>query len=65
MNGIRRFGLMLGILTIGAFIGLLGLKNIFLILAPLFLLWFILWDDKSYHRNVNRKPTQHTYVYKR
>lgn len=55
MKAIRRFGLLLLILVVGMFLGNLGLRNATLIFAPLFIIWFICWDEKKYRQTKKKK----------
>lgn len=48
MKAIRRGGLLFVVLIIGIFLGTLGLRSALLIVSPLFIIWFMLWDEKRY-----------------
>ncbi|MDH6365526.1 Na+-transporting methylmalonyl-CoA/oxaloacetate decarboxylase gamma subunit [Enterococcus sp. PF1-24] len=48
MKATRRFGLLLSILFLGCLLGILGMQVVILVLAPLFLVWFINWDESRY-----------------
>ena len=66
MKAIRRFGLLLVVLFIGIYIGSLGWENALLLIAPLFFLWFMVWDEKSYSRHVHKKQDQRqSYAYRK
>ncbi|EOZ5822285.1 hypothetical protein ACQUI8_000341 [Enterococcus faecalis] len=61
MEAIRRVGFLFFVLVIGIFLGTLGLRLAFMIVTPLFILWFMLWDEKRY----TRKQQQARYVYRK
>ncbi|MHC0379581.1 hypothetical protein ACYI94_01805 [Enterococcus faecalis] len=50
MEAIRRVGFLFFVLVIGIFLGTLGLRLAFMIVTPLFILWFMSWDEKRYTR---------------
>ena len=45
------------------FLGNMGLRLAFMIVTPLFILWFMSWDEKRYTRT--RKQQQARYVYRK
>ncbi|MHC5247852.1 hypothetical protein [Enterococcus sp. LJL90] len=61
MIAIRRFGLVLLILVVGMFVGNLGMENAILIVAPLFIIWFILWDEKKYRVQKRKQAKKDEY----
>ncbi|MCA5012788.1 MULTISPECIES: hypothetical protein [unclassified Enterococcus] len=64
MKAIRRGGLLFVVLIIGIFLGTLGLRSALLIVSPLFIIWFMLWDEKRYIHT--RKKSEHQrYVYRK
>ena len=63
MEAIRRVGFLFFVLVIGIFLGTLGLRLAFMIVTPLFILWFMSWDEKRYTRA--RKQQQARYVYRK
>ena len=63
MEAIRRVGFLFFVLVIGIFLGTLGLRLAFMIVTPLFILWFMSWDEKCYTRT--RKQQQARYVYRK
>lgn len=59
MTAIKQLGGVLFILLIGIFIGTLGLKAaLFIILVPT-LIWFMLWEEKSYTVHTQETHEQH------
>lgn len=64
MKAIRRGGLLFLVLIIGIFLGTLGLRSALLIVSPLFIIWFMLWDEKRYTQNRKKNEQQH-YVYRK
>ena len=48
MEAIRRVGFLFFVLVIGIFLGTLGLRLAFMIVTPLFILWFMSWDCLLY-----------------
>lgn len=67
MKAIRRIGLLLVVLFIGIVIGSFGWESALLIIAPLFFLWFMVWDERSYSRNTRKQQQnqQHEYAYRK
>ncbi|MBP1044143.1 hypothetical protein I6N95_24335 [Vagococcus sp. BWB3-3] len=67
MVGIRRIGLVFVILVIGICLGSLGVKTALLIVTPLFFLWFMVWDERSYRRHTRKQHYQsdRAYSYRR
>ncbi|HBC4463036.1 hypothetical protein P0E52_00435 [Enterococcus faecalis] len=63
MEAIRRVGFLFFVLVIGIFLGTLGLRLAFMIVTPLFILWFMSWDEKRYTHT--RKQQQARYVYRK
>ncbi|MGY3750474.1 hypothetical protein [Vagococcus acidifermentans] len=64
MAAIRRYALLLVVLLVGVVLGMLGWKIALLTIAPLVLIWFMLWDEKSYRRTQYKRYYQDGYVYK-
>lgn len=58
MEAIRRAGFLFFVLVIGIFLGTLGLRAAFLIVTPLFILWFMSWDEKRYKQSRNKDRRQ-------
>ena len=54
MRAMRRFGFILVVLVVGILLGNIGIRSALLILTPLAILWFLLWDEKKY-RQVKRE----------
>lgn len=50
MYSTRRAGLLLFTLVIGIFLGSFGWLNGLLIASPLFMVWFMMWDEKRFER---------------
>lgn len=48
MKAVRRFGLIIAVLLLGLFIGKLGSLATVVIFSGLFLVWFMLWDERKY-----------------
>ena len=48
MKAIRRFGLIIAVLLLGLLIGKLGSLATIVIFSGLFLVWFMLWDERKY-----------------
>jgi hypothetical protein len=64
MKAIRRGGLLFFVLIIGIFLGTLGLRAALLIVSPLFIIWFMLWDEKRY-TNTRKKQEHRHYIYRK
>ncbi|MGX7148789.1 hypothetical protein [Enterococcus ureasiticus] len=64
MKAVRRGGLLFVVLIIGIFLGTLGLQSALLIVSPLFIIWFMLWDEKRYSHTKKKNEHQH-YVYRK
>ncbi|MGK0551798.1 hypothetical protein ACSFB8_06875 [Enterococcus faecalis] len=64
MEAIRRAGFLFFVLIIGIFLGTLGLRAAFLIVTPLFILWFMSWDEKRYARSHKHKKNP-KYIYRK
>ncbi|MGC6767702.1 hypothetical protein ACYSNR_12965 [Enterococcus sp. LJL128] len=64
MKALRRGGFIFFVLLIGIFLGTLGLQSALLIVSPLFIIWFMLWDEKRYVQHRRREEDQH-YVYRK
>lgn len=62
MHSVRRAGLLLFVLVVGIFLGTLGWLNALLIASPLFLVWFMLWDEKRFS-HMKKKEQRRTYAY--
>lgn len=61
MKAVRRFGLLLVILLLGMLLGNLGLRNAVMVFAPLFIIWFISWDEKKYRQTKRKKYAESQY----
>jgi hypothetical protein len=61
MKAMRRFGFILLVLFLGILIGNFGIQTALLVFAPLFTLWFMLWDDKKYRQIERRKNNEESY----
>ena len=48
MKAVRRFGLIIAVLSLGLLIGKLGSLATVVIFSGLFLVWFMLWDERKY-----------------
>ena len=48
MLAIRRMGFIFTLLVIGILLGTLGIKTALIIISLPFLLWYMVWDEKSY-----------------
>ncbi|MDT2602696.1 hypothetical protein [Enterococcus dongliensis] len=48
MKIVRRFGLIIAVLLLGLLIGKLGSLATIVIFSGLFLVWFMLWDERKY-----------------
>ncbi len=48
MKTVRRFGLVIAVLLLGLLIGKLGSLATIVIFSGLFLVWFMLWDERTY-----------------
>lgn len=64
MKAIRRFGLLLLILVVGMLLGNFGLRNATLIFAPLFIIWFICWDERKYRQEKKKKIAEEQHYYR-
>ncbi|ALS00679.1 hypothetical protein ATZ33_04620 [Enterococcus silesiacus] len=64
MKAVRRGGLLFVVLIIGIFLGTLGLRSALLIVSPLFIIWFMLWDEKRYSHTRKKNEHQH-YIYRK
>lgn len=64
MKAIRRSGLLFFVLIIGIFLGTLGLRAALLIVSPLFIIWFMLWDEKRYTQ-AKKKNDYQQYTYRK
>lgn len=61
MKAVRRFGLLLAILLLGIILGNFGINHAILIFAPLFIVWFISWDEKKYRQAKRKKYVESQY----
>lgn len=59
MVNIRRAGLLFFVLVIGIFLGSLGTATALFIVAPLFIFWLLLFDEKRYRRHLNQYQQYH------
>ncbi|MBP2100309.1 hypothetical protein [Enterococcus rivorum] len=64
MKSIRRGGLLFFVLFIGILLGTLGIQSALLIVSPLFIIWFMLWDEKQYTQ-VKKKYDHSNYNYRK
>ncbi|MGM0212725.1 hypothetical protein [Enterococcus sp. AZ109] len=48
MKAVRRFGLIIGFLLLGLVIGKLGSLATIVVFSGLFIVWYMLWDEKKY-----------------
>lgn len=64
MKSLRRGAFLFFVLIIGILLGNLGLQAALLIVTPLFIFWFMLWDEKRYIQSQKRKNRQH-YAYRK
>ncbi|MGM0124209.1 hypothetical protein IGI37_001583 [Enterococcus sp. AZ194] len=55
MRAMRRFGFILFVLVVGILLGNIGIRSALLILTPLSILWFMLWDEKKYRQSEREK----------
>ncbi|MCB5950709.1 hypothetical protein LI951_01360 [Enterococcus sp. BWT-B8] len=65
MKAVRRGGFIFFVLLIGIFLGTLGLPAALLIVSPLFIIWFMLWDEKRYSEERRRQESQQYSVYRK
>ncbi|EPH95509.1 hypothetical protein D920_02453 [Enterococcus faecalis 13-SD-W-01] len=61
MKAMRRFGFILLVLFLGILIGNFGIQTALLVFAPLFTLWFMLWDEKKYRQIERRKNNEESF----
>lgn len=54
MKAIRRFGLIIAILLLGLLIGKLGYIATIVVFSGLFLIWFMLWDERKYDQRTHQ-----------
>lgn len=59
MNGIRSIALIILGLLIGFVVNHYGMNYALLIFAPLFLLWFVFWDNKKFRQAERRENFNH------
>lgn len=64
MKSLRRGAFLFFVLIIGILLGTLGLQAALLIVTPLFIFWFMLWDEKRYVQAQKRKDRQQ-YAYRK
>ena len=62
MRAVRRGGLLFLVLLIGIFLGTLGLQSALLIVSPLFILWFMAWDERRYSQQQRRRHIRSEYT---
>ncbi|MDT2599713.1 hypothetical protein P7D85_07995 [Enterococcus hulanensis] len=69
MKAVRRFGLIIAVLLLGLLIGKLGSLATIVIFSGLFLVWFMLWDERKYaqhyaERQYAEEDTEEEHYYK-
>lgn len=64
MKSLRRGAFLFFVLIIGILLGTLGIQAALLIVTPLFIFLFMLWDEKRYIQSQKRKDQQQ-YVYRK
>ena len=69
MKALRRFGLIIAVLLLGLLIGKLGSLATIVIFSGLFLVWFMLWDERKYaqhyaERQYDEDDTEEEHYYK-
>lgn len=69
MKAVRRFGLIIAVLLLGLLIGKLGSLATIVIFSGLFLVWFMLWDERKYtqhyaEHHYDEEDTEEEYYYK-
>lgn len=64
MKAIRRGGFLFFVLFIGILLGTLGVQSALLIVGPLFIVWFMLWDEKRYTQS-RRRQVKQQYMYRK
>ena len=68
MKAVRRFGLIIAVLLLGLLIGKLGSLATIVIFSGLFLVWFMLWDERKYaqhyEENYYEDETEEEFYYK-
>lgn len=69
MKAVRRFGLIIAVLLLGLLIGNLGSLATIVIFSGLFLVWFMLWDERKYaqhyaERQYDEEDTEEEHYYK-
>lgn len=63
MEAIRRYGLLLIVLMLGIVLGTFGWQAALVVLTPLFMIWLMLWDEKSYKRKQYKRYTEERQQY--
>ncbi|MGX7203636.1 hypothetical protein [Enterococcus pingfangensis] len=58
MKAVRRFGLVIAVLLLGLLIGKLGSLATIVIFSGLFLVWFMLWDERKYAQHYSEHPVE-------
>ncbi len=66
MEAIRRYGLLLIVLVLGIILGTFGWQSALVVLTPLFMIWLMIWDEKSYNKKQYKRYTKNKqhYAYK-
>ncbi|MGO3731890.1 MAG: hypothetical protein ACTJHC_01810 [Vagococcus sp.] len=66
MAAIRRYALLLIVLSVGILLGTFGWQAALIILTPLTMIWLMLWDEKNYKRKQYQRyiEEKQQYVYK-
>lgn len=65
MIAVRRFGFVIAVLLLGLLIGKLGTLAAIIIFSGLFIVWFMLWDERKYaqHYAENLYEEEQTEIY--
>ncbi|WP_159721825.1 hypothetical protein [Enterococcus sp. CSURQ0835] len=58
MKAVKRFGLVIVFLLLGTLIGQLGSVVTIIFFSGLFIVWFMLWDERKYDQEHRSKLTQ-------
>lgn len=63
MKAVRRFGLIIAVLLLGLLIGKLGSLATIVIFSGLFLVWFMLWDERKYAQHYAERYSDEEDIY--
>lgn len=63
MKAVRRFGLIIGFLLVGLVIGKLGSLATIVVFSGLFIVWYMLWDEKKYAQQYEQENTYYEEEY--